>query len=148
MPSFLRDLIYFHGLFVLLLYFVGNFFTIIILEYQLRSNTLRHTLAAFVCVAFSGVVAYYVPVWFFDAKRTSVTLQFISVAAACSAQGVFWAIWFRKKLRSLWPALLIAFVLSVIVALLMYNLFLWYVRLMVKGAVRGAIGPAIGTLLP
>ena len=148
MPAFLKDLMYFHGLFVLILYLVGTFFTVILVEYQLGSKILRHTLAAFVCVALSGFAAYYVPSVFWGAKRTSFTLQFISVMTACSVQILFWLVWFRQRLRTMWPALVIAFVLSVIVALGMYNFVVWYIRIMVKAAIRGAIGPAIGALVP
>lgn len=71
-----------HGLFVLILYLVSNVTTIIIVEYKLKSNALMHTLAAFVCVASSSIVAYLVPIFLFARGSSLFTLQLVGVLSA------------------------------------------------------------------
>lgn len=139
MRRLLTDFLYFHGFFVFLLYLVGNFFTVIILEYRLKNKNLRHTIAAFICIALSGFAAYYIPIFFLGTKHSSPILQLWSVLIACAAQSIFWIVWFKKRLRSLWPALAIAFGLSVLVAMLMYNSFIGYFSAITRSGLKNIV---------
>lgn len=121
-----------YGLFVLILYLVSNVITIIIIEYKLKSNALMHTLAAFVCVAFSSIVAYLIPIFLFARGRSLFTLQLVGVLSASIFQIVFWLLWFKERIRGLVPALCIAFFLSVLIATLVYSVFSLYVRALIK----------------
>ena len=141
MPSSFNP--YLHGLFAILLYLVGNFFTIVILEYKLKNVNLKHTLAGFACVALSGLIVYIVPILFFDI-RSPLMMQTVGLISACLVQGIFWWLWFKKNLRKFAPVLLLAFVLSAVIALLGYNLFIWYVNSIAKDTVFGVVKGAVG----
>lgn len=136
---------YLYGLFVILLYFAGNFFTVVILEHKLKNVNLKHTLAAFAAVALSGIVAYVVPVTLFG-LTSPFAMQLVGISAALAVQGIFWMLWFKGKLRSFAPALILAFILAVLIALLAYNIFVWYARTVARGAVQGAV-EQVGSLL-
>ena len=138
---------YLHGVFAILLYLVGNFFTIIILEYKLKNVNLKHTLAGFACVALSGIFAYFVPIFLFQG-RSSMVMQLVGIGSALAVQGLFWWFWFRKNLKKFAPALIVAFVLSVVIAFLFYNAFVWYVTTVAKGAVKGAAVGAAKNVTP
>jgi len=138
MKGLFEELLYIHALFVVFLYLVGNFFTVVFLEYKLKNLNLRHTLAAFASVALSGLFAYLIPVAFFSGAPL-FTMQMIAIATIIIIQGLFWWYWFRKNLKAFAPVLALAVVLTVIGALLMYNLFVWYVSVVTKAAVKEAI---------
>jgi len=138
---------YFHGVFAILLYLIGNFFTIITLEYKLKNTNLKHTLAGFTCVALSGICAYLIPVVLFGV-RSSMMMQVVGVVAALVVQAIFWFFWFKKDLRKFAPALVIAFVLSALIAFFFYNAFVWYVKTVARGAVREAAVGAVKKVLP
>jgi len=153
---------YLHGLFAILLYLVGNFFTIVILEYKLKNVNLKHTLAGFACVALTGFIVYFVPIVLFGIKDP-FKMQVIGLTAAFLIQTLFWWLWFRKDLRTFAPVLMLAFVLSVVIALLVYHMFVWYVHQVAKeviadakkgmlgavGAVKGVVEavPAVGNVI-
>jgi len=136
MPSSLNP--YLHGLFAILLYLVGNFFTIVILEYKLKNVNLKHTIAGFACVAISGLIVYLVPV-FFLGITSPLMMQTVGLISACLVQIIFWWLWFKQNLRKFAPVLVIAFVLSVVVALIAYNLFVWYINTIARDAVFGVV---------
>ena len=118
-----------HGLFVLILYMISNVITIIIIEYKLKSNALKHTLAAFVCVALSSIIAYFVPVFLFVQGDSLFTLKLVGVLSASIFQIVFWLLWFKKRFRDFWFVLFIAFFLSVFIAVFVHSAFLAYVKI-------------------
>ncbi|MFC1845569.1 hypothetical protein ACFLX2_00400 [Candidatus Dependentiae bacterium] len=142
MKGLLKDFLYLHGLFVFILYFIGNFFTVIILEYQLKNSNLKHTLAAFGCVALSGMTAYFVPALLLGPSHSSFLLQLISVAVACITQAIFWLFWFKKgRLKEFLPALGIAFGLSVVISMLLYSAFTGYIAALIKGGISKMVSP-------
>ena len=118
-----------HGLFVLILYMTSNVITIIIIEYKLKSNALKHTLAAFVCVALSSIIAYFVPVFLFVQGDSLFTLKLVGVLSASIFQIIFWLLWFKKRFRDFWFVLFIAFFLSVFIAVFVHSAFLAYVKI-------------------
>jgi len=124
-----------HGLFVLILYMISNVITIIIVEYKLKSNALKHTLAAFVCVALSSIIAYFVPVFLFAQKGSLLTLKLVGIFSASIFQIVFWFFWFKKRFRDFWFVLCIAFFLSVFIAVLVQSAFFAYVKTVTKSAI-------------
>lgn len=138
MKGLFKELFYVHALFAILLYLAGNFFTVVMLEYRLKNLNLKHTLASFASVALSGLCAYFIPIYLLR----GYSLFVMQIAAVCSAlvmQLLFWWLWFKDELKRFAPSLLIAFTLTVIGALIMYNLFVWYVQIVTKGAVKGAV---------
>ena len=138
---------YLHGVFAILLYLIGNFFTIVILEYKLKNVNLKHTIAGFVCVALSGMVAYLVPISLLNVS-SPMTMQIIGIISALVVQGVFWFFWFKKDLERFAPALVLAFTLSVLIAFLFYNIFVWYVTMVAKGITRGAVVQTVKDIIP
>ena len=129
--SFIQDLLPLHALFVLLLYIIGTFFTVVILEYRLKNDKLKHTIAAFWSVALMALCAYYIPLLVLGSSKVTVTMKVVAILAGCGAQVGFWLIWFRKQFKAVVPALAIAFALTVVVALLAYAVFLAYVRALI-----------------
>lgn len=142
MKGLLKEFLYIHALFAFMLYLIGNFITIVILEYKLKNANLKHTLAGFVCVALSGFVAYFIPVHFFGNKPLFY-MQIVGVLSALAVQGVFWWFWFRDRLRQFIPALVLAFGLTVVISMIAYNIFVWYLGVVMKGAVEGAATDAM-----
>lgn len=129
---------YSYALFVVILYLIGNFFTVITLEYKLKNINLNHTFAAFVCIALSVIFAYIVPITIFGA-RTSIAMQIVGVSSAFFVQGVFWLFWFKGKFKNYFPSLVFAFLLSVLISLSLYNVFIWYVTNIFKETVRETV---------
>lgn len=128
-----------HGLFVLILYMTSNVITIIIIEYKLKSNALKHTLAAFVCVALSSIIAYLIPVFLFAQSGSLLTLKLVGVLSASIFQIVFWLLWFKKRFRDFWFVLCVAFFLSVFTAVLVQSAFFSYVRVVTKSAITSLL---------
>lgn len=142
MQDFIKDFLYFHGLFVFILYFLANFFTVIVLEYKLKNTNLKHTIAAFGCVALSGFTAYFIPVVAFGSVQSSFFLQLISVVVACITQVVFWFFWFKKSFfKEFLPSLVIAFGIAVIISIILYSAFTGYIATLIKGGIKSIGNP-------
>jgi hypothetical protein len=141
MKALIKELMYIHALFSFMVYLVGNLIVIVVLEYKLKNPHLKHTLAGFVCIALSGVAAYFIPVYFFKGL-SPIFMQIIGLFSAFVVQGLFWSVWFRKRIKDFAPALIFAFALTALFAVIMYFSFMWYMKLIVKGAVEGS-GPLL-----
>lgn len=139
MKALLKEFAYIHSLFSFMLYLVGNFIVIIVLEYKLNNPHFKHTLAGFASIALSGVVAYSVPMYI-SRDLSPVVMQTIGIMSAFLTQSVFWLIWFRRRFKELAPALAIAFIVTVVVSLVMYFSFMAYVQLVIKETVEN-LGP-------
>jgi len=136
MRRLLKNFLYFHGFFIFLFYLISTFITIIILEYKLKNQNLKHTIAAFTCMGFSAMAAYYIPIFMFHTKHESPRLQLISIVIALAAQMFFWWIWFRERFRKFMPALVMAFCLSVLISLLTYNVFIGYMSTVTRAGLK------------
>ena len=129
---------YVHVLFVFMLYLIGSFVTVVALEYKLKNVNLKHTLAGFGSVALSAFFAYFIPMYVFGGMPL-VQMQIVGVISALAVQGLFWWLWFRNRLNQFLPVLAIAFVITVVISMIGYNLFVWYFRMVIKGAVAGVM---------
>lgn len=144
MEALLKHFLYIHALFSVMLYLVGSFITVVILEYKLKNVNLKHTLAGFACVALSGFVAYFIPVYFFG-NRPLFYMQMVGVLSALALQAAFWWFWFRDRLKPFIPALALAFALTVVVAMIGYNIFVWYIGVVIKGVAKEVAKGAAAT---
>lgn len=145
MKALLKELVYIHSLFSFMLYLVGNFIVIVVLEYKLKNPHLKHTVAGFFSIALSGAVAYIVPIYIFK-NLSPFAMQTVGILAAFMTQALFWGFWFRKRFVELVPALVISFALTALVALGMYFIFMSYVDTVIKGTL-GSLGPCTRYLI-
>jgi len=136
MRILLRNFLYFHGFFIFLLYLISTFVTIIVLEYKLKNQNLKHTIAAFACMGLSAIAAYYIPIAMIHTKHESPRLQLISIMIALAVQIFFWWLWFRERFRKYVPALAMAFGLSVLISLLTYNAFIGYMSKITRAGLK------------
>jgi hypothetical protein len=141
MKAILKELVYVHSLFSFFLYLVGSVIVTVIVEYKLKNPNLKHTLAGFFAVALSGFAAYIIPMKFFT-HLSPLAMQLVGIAAAFFTQALFWALWFRKKFPALMSALLIAFVLTAVIAVAAYFIFMGYINMIVQGAIQ-SVNPIV-----
>ncbi|MCK5632942.1 hypothetical protein KAH94_04285 [bacterium] len=141
-----KKALYFHALFAFMIYLFGSFFTIVLLEYKLKNVNLKHTLAGFVSVLFSGLIAYFIPVFLLTTRSLTI-LRFAGIISALVIQGLFWMLWFKDEFKKYLPALIVAFVLTIAFALFVHYSFVSYVNMMIGGAVKGAATKAVTGIL-